>query len=132
MQRLIERCQRAGRVALALRPAGYDAEVVYLMTLLQSLGRLVVHYHFPDEAAQIRRLMQPAPSAREGEPEAIDRDFAIMLHNWALPTGASRPDPSVMTDFDLWTLNSKVFPATDPLVVRTGQRVRIRIVTPFA
>ncbi len=50
------------------RPA-YDAEVVYLITLLQNLGRLVVHYHFADEAQQIRRLMQPAASAREGEPE---------------------------------------------------------------
>jgi non-specific serine/threonine protein kinase len=29
----------------------------------------VVFYHFADEAAQIRRLMQPAPSPREGEPE---------------------------------------------------------------
>ena len=69
LQALIERCKRAGRVALELRPAGYDGEVVYLVTLLQSLGRLVVHYHFAEEAQQIRRLMQPAPSPREGEPE---------------------------------------------------------------
>jgi non-specific serine/threonine protein kinase len=67
LQRLFDRCRRAARVALVLRPAGYDAEVVYLITLLQNLGRLVVHYHFPDEAQQIRRLMQPAPPAREGE-----------------------------------------------------------------
>jgi non-specific serine/threonine protein kinase len=69
LQQLADRCKRAGRVALALRPAGYDAEVVYLITLLQNLGRLVVQYHFADEAQQIRRLMQPAPSSREGEPE---------------------------------------------------------------
>ena len=69
LQRLIDRCKRAGRVALILRPAGYDGEVVYLVTLLQNLGRLVVQYHFPDEAQQIHRLMQPAPSPREGEPE---------------------------------------------------------------
>ena len=69
LQRLIERCRRAARVALVLRPAGYDAEVVYLITLLQNLGRLVVNYHFADEAQQIRKLMQPAPSPREGEPE---------------------------------------------------------------
>jgi eukaryotic-like serine/threonine-protein kinase len=69
LQRLIDRCKRAGRVALVLRPAGYDAEVVYLITLLQNLGRLVVNYHFADEAQQIRRLMQPAPSPREGEPD---------------------------------------------------------------
>lgn len=69
LTRLIERSQRAGRTALLLRPAGYDAEVVYLVTLMQNLGRLVVTYHFPDESAQIRRLMQPAPAPKEGEPE---------------------------------------------------------------
>ena len=69
LQTLIDRCKRAGRVAMALRPAGYDGEVVYLVTLLQNLGRLVVQYHFAEEALQIRRLMQPAPSPREGEPE---------------------------------------------------------------
>jgi hypothetical protein len=32
-----------------------------------------------------------------------------------------------MTDFNLWTWNSRVFPGIDPLVVRLGDRVRIRI-----
>ena len=63
---------------------------------------------------------------RAGEQPAIDRDFAIMLHNWALHPGTYRPDPSIMTEFDLWTFNSKVYPATDPLIVRLGERVRIR------
>lgn len=69
LQHLIDRCKRAGRLALILRPAGYDGEVVYLITLMQNLGSLVVHYHFPDEAQQIHRLMQPAPPTREGESE---------------------------------------------------------------
>ncbi len=72
LERQIDHAKRAGRVALALRPAGYDGEVVYLLSLLQNLGRLVVRYHFADEAQQIRRLMQPGqpgPTAREGEPE---------------------------------------------------------------
>jgi HD-like signal output (HDOD) protein len=69
LERLIDRVKRAGRLALALRPAGYDGEVVYLITLLQNLGRLVVQYHFADEAQQIRRLMLPAPPVREGEAE---------------------------------------------------------------
>ena len=64
---------------------------------------------------------------REPEPERIDRDYAILLHNWALHPGTWRPDPSVMTDFDLWTFNSKVFPAIEPLVARSGERVRIRV-----
>jgi non-specific serine/threonine protein kinase len=69
LERLFERVKRAGRVAQVLRPAGYDAEVVYLVTLLQNLGRLTLQYHFPDEAAQIRRLMLPAPAAKAGEPD---------------------------------------------------------------
>ena len=64
---------------------------------------------------------------KDGEPEPIDRDFVILLHNWALHPGTYRPDPSIMTEFDLWTFNSKVFPAIDPMVVRSGQRVRIRV-----
>jgi len=64
---------------------------------------------------------------QNGESEAVDRDFVILLHNWALHPGTHRPDPSIMTDFDLWTMNSKVFPAIEPMVVRTGQRVRIRL-----
>lgn len=69
LQRQLARVKRAGRLAVLLRPAGYDPEVVYLVTLLQDLGRLVVRYHFPDDAVQIQRLMQPAPAARAGEPD---------------------------------------------------------------
>jgi manganese oxidase len=32
-----------------------------------------------------------------------------------------------MQNFDLWTFNSKVFPAIDPIVARAGERVRIRM-----
>ncbi len=69
LQRLSDEAKRAGRLAQELRPAGYDAEVVHLVTLLQNLGRLVTAYHFPDEMQQIHRLMQPAPALRAGEPE---------------------------------------------------------------
>jgi non-specific serine/threonine protein kinase len=67
LQTAIERAQRGARIAQLLRPPGYDAEVVYLVALLQSLGRLVTHYHFAEEAAQIERLMQPMQAEGEGE-----------------------------------------------------------------
>ncbi|MBQ0932909.1 serine/threonine protein kinase [Ideonella alba] len=63
MAALMRRVQRAGGVATRLAPAGYDGEVISLIAQMQNLGRLVVQYHFPDEAAQIRRLMQPGESA---------------------------------------------------------------------
>ena len=64
---------------------------------------------------------------KNGEPEPIDRDYCFLLHSWALHPGTYRPDPAVMQAFDLWTFNSKVFPAIDPLLARTGERVRVRI-----
>jgi HD-like signal output (HDOD) protein len=61
LQRVIHRTQRAAALAQALRPAQWDAEMVALVVLLQSLGSLLVHYHLPDDARQIKRLMQPQP-----------------------------------------------------------------------
>lgn len=69
LERVLERVRRAARVAVSIRPRGYDAEVVYLITLLQNLGRLVLQYHFADEALQMHRLQQPAPPIRPGDPE---------------------------------------------------------------
>ena len=64
---------------------------------------------------------------RGGETVPVDRDYCFLLHNWALKPGTYRPDPSIMVEFDQWTFNSKMFPAIDPLVARTGERVRIRM-----
>ncbi|CAN5748752.1 hypothetical protein BH09PSE5_BH09PSE5_01710 [soil metagenome] len=61
LARLLERTRLAGYVAQALRPAGYDAEVVFLIVAMQSIGRLMVQYHFADEAVEIHRMMQPTP-----------------------------------------------------------------------
>ena len=58
---------------------------------------------------------------------SLDRDYCLLAHNWALHPGTYRPDPNVLQDFDLWTFNSKAFPAIDPVVAATGERVRIRI-----
>lgn len=57
----------------------------------------------------------------------VDRDYVVLLHNWAVHPGTYRPDPSVMSEFDLWTMNSKVFPAIESMVAQTGERVRIRV-----
>lgn len=57
----------------------------------------------------------------------VDRDFAIMLHGWRIDAGAARPNPNEMSDFNILTMNGRVFPDTEPLVARTGQRVRIRL-----
>jgi FtsP/CotA-like multicopper oxidase with cupredoxin domain len=102
----------------------------YEFTLRQA-GSHMYHPHF-DEMVQMAMgmmglfIVHPRQSSGEHGPP-VDRDYAILLHNWALHPGTSRPDPSVMQEFDLWTFNSKVFPATAPLLARSGERVRIRL-----
>jgi non-specific serine/threonine protein kinase len=68
LRRTIDTVRLAGHLAQALRPAGYDPEAVYLVTVLQNLGQLLLRYHFAEEAEQIHQLMQPVPALRsEGE-----------------------------------------------------------------
>ena len=99
----------------------------YEFTLRQH-GTHMYHPH-ADEMVQLAVGMMGLfiihPKA--GEVQPVDRDYAFLLHNWALHPGTWRPDPSVMQEFDLWTFNSKVFPAIEPIVASTGERVRIRI-----
>jgi len=64
---------------------------------------------------------------KKPEPVPVDRDYCFLLHNWSIHPGTYRPDPSILQDFDLWTMNSKVFPHIDPVVARTGERVRVRM-----
>ena len=61
LQQLFDRVRLAGRSAQALRAPGYDAQVIYLITVLQNLGRLMLYYHFADEAEQIEQLMKTSP-----------------------------------------------------------------------
>lgn len=100
---------------------------VYEFTLNQH-GTHMYHPH-ADEMTQMAVGMMGMfiihPKAPE--PEPIDRDYCLILHNWAVHPGTYRPDPSVMQNFDLWTFNGKVFPAIDPVVAKTGERVRVRI-----
>ncbi len=57
----------------------------------------------------------------------VDRDFCFMLHAWDIDPGTYMAKPATMTEFNMWTFNSRVFPGIDPMVVRKGDRVRIRI-----
>ena len=95
---------------------------------VQQHGTHMYHPH-ADEMTQIAVGLMGMLVIHPKQPEAkpADRDYCFMLHNWAVHPGTYRPDPSVLVDFDLWTFNSKVFPAIDPVVARTGERVRLRV-----
>ena len=97
----------------------------YEFTLRQH-GTHMYHPH-ADEMTQMAMGMMGLFIIHPKGGDTVDRDYAFLLHNFALHPGTRRPDPAVMQDFDLWTFNSKVFPAIETLVARTGERVRIRV-----
>ena len=99
----------------------------YEFTLRQH-GTQMYHPH-ADEMVQMAMGMEGFFIIHPKEPEQprIDRDFCIFLQEWFVEPGTSTPNPNIMTDFNLFTFNSRVFPGTAPLIARLGDRVRIRI-----
>ena len=93
--------------------------------VFERAGTYMYHPH-ADEMTQIALGMTGmiVVHPRGGEPAA--RDYALMLHEWKVPAGTRRADPLAMNDFNVLTINGKAFPATSPLVARTGELVRIR------
>ena len=95
--------------------------------ILAQHGTLMFHSHH-DEMTQMALGMTGMVVVHPRTPKSrVDRDFAILLHEWRIDPGAKRPDPNEMMDFNVLTINGKCFPGTAPLVVKTGQKVRIRI-----
>jgi manganese oxidase len=114
----------AGLTQSAINP---NETFLYEFTV-RDAGSFMYHPH-ADEMTQMALGMNGFivvhPKAPRGP--VVDRDFALMTHEWLVRPGTSRPDPSAMADFNVLTFNSKAFPATAPLVMGVGERVRIRV-----
>ena len=100
-------------------------------------GTFMYHPH-ADEMVQMAMGMMGSwithPAAVKGAKGAqhalideVDRDFVFLLNAYDIDPGAATPKIMTMLDFNLWTWNSRVFPGIAPLVVRQGDKVRIRI-----
>ena len=57
----------------------------------------------------------------------VDKDFGLILQEWALLPNNDTPNTMAM-EFNWLTINGKAAPATTPLLVKQGERVRIRLV----
>lgn len=99
----------------------------YEFTLKQN-GTFMYHPH-ADEIVQLSLGMMGFfiihPKEKEDPP--IDRDFALFLHEWRVPVGMQTPMPLEMLEFNIFTFNSILYPNIEPLVVKKGERVRIRL-----
>lgn len=100
---------------------------VYEFTLRQS-GTFMYHPH-ADEMVQMAMGMMGMFIVHPKNPKLhrVDRDFCFLLASYDVAPGTYTPDPGTMSEFNLWSFNSRVFPGIDPMVVRKGDRVRIRV-----
>lgn len=87
----------AGSIASELCPAQRETEEAFIGSMFQNLGRLLVQYYFPEEAAQIRSLVQSKRGA-VSESTAAMRVLGLTLQEiglgvaktWGLPMGIQR------------------------------------------
>jgi FtsP/CotA-like multicopper oxidase with cupredoxin domain len=100
---------------------------VYEFAMKKS-GTFMYHPH-ADEMVQMAMGMMGFIVVHPKDPSfmRVDRDFVFILNAYDIDPGSYVPKVSTMTDFNLWTFNSRVFPGIATLPVRRGDRVRIRV-----
>lgn len=96
--------------------------------VMKKSGTFMYHPH-ADEMVQMSMGMMGFFVVHPRNPtlHAVDRDFVFILNAYDIEPGAKTPKNSTMLDFNIWSWNSRAFPGIDPLVVRKGDRVRIRV-----
>ncbi|WP_119423049.1 multicopper oxidase family protein, partial [Desertibaculum subflavum] len=95
---------------------------------LKKSGTFMYHPH-ADEMVQMAMGMMGSFIVHPRDPgqHRVDRDFVFLINAYDIEPGAMTPKVATMTEFNLWSWNSRVFPGIDHLAVRKGDRVRIRI-----
>ena len=91
-------------------------------------GTFMYHPH-ADEMTQMAMGMMGFWVTHPKDPRqhAVERDYCFLLASFDIEPGSYTPKTNTMTDFNLWTFNSRAFPGIDPLVARTNEKVRIRV-----
>jgi FtsP/CotA-like multicopper oxidase with cupredoxin domain len=94
----------------------------------QRSGTFMYHPH-ADETTQMAMGMMGFWVTHPKDPNfmPVDRDYVFLLNAYDIDPGSATPKVSTMTDFNLWTFNSRAYPGTSPMVARLGERVRIRV-----
>ncbi|MBI3047799.1 MAG: multicopper oxidase domain-containing protein [Acidobacteria bacterium] len=106
----------------AIPPGGF---FTYEFTLRQN-GTFFYHSHMAmQEMMGLIGLFIIHP--RQPHTPRVDRDFGLVLQEWAILPNNTVPN-SLAMEFNWLTINGKSGPATTPLLVKRGERVRIRIV----
>jgi FtsP/CotA-like multicopper oxidase with cupredoxin domain len=96
--------------------------------VLKKSGTFMYHPH-ADEMVQMAMGMMGFIVVHPRDPKLhrVDRDFVFLMSSYDIDPGTYVPNVNEMTDFNMWTWNTRIFPGIDNLVVRKGDRVRVRI-----
>jgi len=96
--------------------------------VMKHSGTFMYHPH-ADEMVQMAMGMHGFIVVHPRNPKhyRVDRDFVFLINAYDIDPGGATPKVNTMLDFNLWTFNSRAFPGIDPLVVRRGDRVRVRM-----
>jgi manganese oxidase len=93
-------------------------------------GTFMYHPH-ADEMTQMAMGMMgfwvTHPRKKHPQIDTVQRDFCFLLSAYDIEPGSYTPQTMTMTDFNLWTWNSRIFPGIDSLNVRLNDKVRIRV-----
>jgi len=114
-------------VAGLTQPAIPPGETFLYEFIFPDAGTFMYHPHFDSMTQEGMGLTgMILVHKREADPsKRPNRDFAIMLHEWNIDVGTSRPN-TMKKDFNVLTMNGKVMPATEPLVAEIGDTVWVR------
>jgi len=100
---------------------------VYEFAMKKS-GTFMYHPH-SDEMVQMAMGMMGSLVVHPRDPAFMraDRDFVFLISSFDIDPGTYVPKVNTMTNFNLWSWNSRLFPGIDHLVVAKGDRVRVRM-----
>jgi manganese oxidase len=114
-----------GGPGVSQEPIKPGARFVYEFTLHQE-GTYFYHSHM---AMQEMMGMLGAFIMHPKQPyrPSVDKDFVVLLQEYAVLPNNVVPN-SMNMEFNWLTINGKVGPAVTPLIVRLGDRVRIRMI----
>lgn len=114
-----------GSVGLGQDPVPPGGKYVYEFTLRQH-GTLFYHSHFPMQEMMGQIGFFIVHPAQAYEPH-VDRDFGLVIQEFALMPNNPVPNTLAM-EFNWLAFNGKSGPDCTPMLVKQGERVRIRLV----
>lgn len=114
-----------GMPYISQKPIAPGSRLAYEFTVHQN-GTFFYHSHSPMQQ-MMGMVGMFILHPRQAHTPLVDHDFGIVLQEWAVLPNNTVPNTANM-EWNWLTFNGACSPMTTPLIVRLGNRVRIRVV----